>query len=433
MNIVTKFTLLSFRKKLAIVIGIILVIALPLTIAIVKTQQDVRSKAGGQQVTLRFNPRGGIKTVGETFDVEVNTQSETANIAGIDGTIQFNPEVLEAIDYTLLWGGAGIIKQNDGNGHLHFVTVNNTSNSIVGTVPLAVIHFRAKAPGEALVQFVQENLEIVALGQTENIAEGTHEIASFTITDQIVPTNTPDPSISITPSTNPSPTITGTSPTTTPITSPSVSPTTAPTSIPPTTIPTPIGVCPTPPVLPGTVASTPPPGTTLIFTLELDGIGNLGNPNPLSCRRPFVAEIFDASDNPVGASLTGDVHYDPATKVYKGFTSPTTLTPGSYYVKIKIDKYLKKRVPGILTITGTGSVITVPPARLVVGDLYDTGDGLNVIDTRDFNVLLSCFGEKINNALCGSNKTRADLDENGSVDGVDLNIFLRSLFLKEGD
>lgn len=64
-----------------------------------------------------------------------------------------------------------------------------------------------------------------------------------------------------------------------------------------------------------------------------------------------------------------------------------------------------------------------PTASSLFGDV--SGDGY--IDIADFNILASCFANKAELPSCGANKTKADLNGDDKVDGVDYNLFLRSL------
>ena len=58
-----------------------------------------------------------------------------------------------------------------------------------------------------------------------------------------------------------------------------------------------------------------------------------------------------------------------------------------------------------------------PTLKVGLGD-----DGRSVDVVSYFNALISCFGTK----SC-SNKQAADLNDDGSVDGIDFNVFLKAI------
>ncbi len=267
---------------------------------------------------------------------------------------------------------------------------------------------------------------------------------TVTLTPTPKPTNTP------TPTATPVPTSTLT-PTPRPTNTPTPTPTFTPTPTPrPTSTPTPI---PTDTPFP---TSTPVPlATTLNFTVFLHGIGNSGdnaNPNtfslsnhsPLHPERPATIEVYD-SNNQLVKSTTGTLTYSSNAGNFTANTISlgTAFTTGDYNIKIKTDRYLKKLVPGIVHITA-GQSNLVPTVTLVAGDI----NGDNNLNILDYNTLLDCgYGaftplpmtdpnSLYNSASCQSHQpyvANADLNDDGTVDYTDFNLFVRELSVQNGD
>ncbi len=224
-------------------------------------------------------------------------------------------------------------------------------------------------------------------------------------------------------------------------------------------------------------------GTQLAFELVLAGVGpNGGNQSPKKQGREFKIQVFDINNREV-ANKSGNLTFDPQSQTFKGTidlgslssvlgdkviaqwggwgdwnitrhpSSPTptqtaatpTITPtptnrpsvtptsppsggtGNYIVKVKTKRYLRKIINGVTTLN-IGTLNQMPVTTLVVGDINDD----NKLTIEDYNILVGCFGSKADSSSC-SDKENADLDDNEAIDGVDLNLFLRSLSTQEGD
>jgi hypothetical protein len=66
---------------------------------------------------------------------------------------------------------------------------------------------------------------------------------------------------------------------------------------------------------------------------------------------------------------------------------------------------------------------TLPQVLLVSGDINND----NKLDILDYNILVSCFGNKSTTDSCGGKQVDADLNDDGVVDGVDYNLFIGPL------
>ena len=84
-----------------------------------------------------------------------------------------------------------------------------------------------------------------------------------------------------------------------------------------------------------------------------------------------------------------------------------------------------------------GTTTQMPRVNLVAGDI----DENNLLTITDYNILLSCVNDAAvvnidNRVLCNTNTTyitQSDLDDNGTVDKFDYNLFLREYAVQNGD
>ena len=221
-------------------------------------------------------------------------------------------------------------------------------------------------------------------------------------------------------------------PTNTPV-PPTATPTLKPTATPtPTNIPTP------------TATPTPLPNSTILsLVVGIDGVGSTGdnaspnnssgsNKNPLHPTRNVTVGIYNSS-NQLITSANGNIVYNTTTGKFAGTVNlGTNFTTGNYLVSILTDAHLQRVLPGIQTIT-SGITNTLPSTNVVAGDLNKD----NALTILDYNILLSCsIYSQDNNALCKSNpnfSTFSDLDDNGTVDQFDYNLFVREYSVQNGD
>ncbi len=206
------------------------------------------------------------------------------------------------------------------------------------------------------------------------------------------------------------------------------------TPIPPTPTPHPTNT-PTPTPIP---TSTPVPVNTILSlpTLLLHGIGNggdsvnptsSGNMNPLTPQRTLTVEVYNAS-NQLVTTQTGTVTYSPSTGAFSGSINLGQLPTGPYLVKIKTDKYLKKQLAGIISLT-QGQTTVTPTTSLIAGDI----NGDNTLNILDYNILLGCYSDFLPPTNCpGNSKAESDLTDDGNVNASDYNLFLRELSVQTG-
>lgn len=176
-------------------------------------------------------------------------------------------------------------------------------------------------------------------------------------------------------------------------------------------------------------------GTQITFNLGLSGLGNTGDSQNFSNAsgstkeeklkrksRKLFYQIFDQNVNLV-AEGDGTVEYNSSSGTFtrNSLGLGKTLTNGTYIVKARVLGY-KTRIVRNVNIGPGGATIT---ANLPTGDI----DGNLEVNTLDYDILRSCWGAGgTDPAKCNSNASfrgMSDLDDNGTINEFDYNLFLR--------
>lgn len=201
---------------------------------------------------------------------------------------------------------------------------------------------------------------------------------------------------------------------------------------------------------PASVSPSPTEGNTVfVFDLELQGVGP--SQSVKNETRKLTVWAWDIDNNPLGEK-TGDVTYDSSTGRFKGtIDMGNTISQNKVIIKIKSDRYLRKRVSEVLSIN-SGATTNIPQTTLIAGDVEDENPdkrdtSWNALDIADYNVLRDCgFGEpdplpmddpnsKYNSKECKSHPTRenADLNDDGIIDSTDETMFIKNFYIQHGD
>jgi hypothetical protein len=201
--------------------------------------------------------------------------------------------------------------------------------------------------------------------------------------------------------------------------------------------PSPNAPTPTTPVSITPVPTVPQGSTAISLSLLLHGIGNGGdnvNPsgggtsNPAHPQHSVTAEVSNSA-NQVVLTQQGTVTYNTTAGNFTGTISLGTLVSGVYTIKITVPQYLKKTVPGIVTLT-QGQTTAIPSLSLVTGD----SNSDNLLSILDYNMLLDCYSDlsPAKNCTDTNKKLMTDLTDDGSVNQFDYNLFLRELSVQGG-
>ncbi len=216
---------------------------------------------------------------------------------------------------------------------------------------------------------------------------------------------------------------------------PTPTPTRVPTATPlPTRIPTPT-MTPTP--LP---TETPIPQATLIdLSIALHGIGNSGdnanptasdfsNKNPLHQDHEVSVDIYN-DQNVLVLSKTGIVVYDGYQGTYRGTIDLGILPNNVYSIRVKEQNHLRKLIPGFQLLDPAQTNV-MPEVDLTAGDTNND----NVLNILDYNMLVGCYSDLLPATNCdATRKTNTDLNDDGSVNQFDYNLFMREITVQAGN
>ncbi len=176
------------------------------------------------------------------------------------------------------------------------------------------------------------------------------------------------------------------------------------------------------------------------YSVFLHGIGNSGdstnpngssfsNKNPNTYQRNVDITVVNSSGQEI-VSTTGTMSYDSTHGDYTGSADlGTGLPPGIYTVKLQSQSYLRKLVPGVITVTSSSTSFTLPAVTLTAGDI----NGDNQLNIIDYNILLGCYSDILAASFCPSqNQSASDLTDDGAVNQFDYNLFLREIQVQAG-
>lgn len=173
-----------------------------------------------------------------------------------------------------------------------------------------------------------------------------------------------------------------------------------------------------------TIVPIPDKSISVDLVVKIDGISSCPLRTPI---RKFTISPVDDVDGKV--TLEENIECD-AGSFKKQIHFPETLESGNYAIQTK--NTLRKFIGFI----DPSQDIVIPQVILALGDVNID----NSIDIVDFNIIRDCFGDKINSDACKAHTLEheldpdsADFDDDGEVTGIDYNIFLRSLAIREGD
>ncbi|MBI4096798.1 MAG: S8 family serine peptidase [Candidatus Levybacteria bacterium] len=187
-------------------------------------------------------------------------------------------------------------------------------------------------------------------------------------------------------------------------------------------------------------------GTILVATVGLHGIGRGGdnaNPNitgttdPVTPERDLIVEIFDANNEAV-ASTIGPITFDKATGLFTGEIGIDGPPSGIYTILLRSPTYLRRRIDYAFPLKEK-EINELPKVSLTAGDVNDD----NAVNILDFNILTECIGmnspeepeeneEEIIAICTEQDQIDSDLDDNGEVNALDLNLYLRELLTRPG-
>lgn len=175
-----------------------------------------------------------------------------------------------------------------------------------------------------------------------------------------------------------------------------------------------------------TITVPPDAGNSARMFLRVDVPGIASTSAVLRQTRSGTLLIYDKTNTEVGKV--------PVTFTFKGGDySAEVLWPGAnsdteaYTLKVQMDNSLTKTIPGIYNLKPYQTVQYIPGVVVVPGDV----DGNNQLDATDYKVYTDCISSQP--GCTADKKLKADLNDDGKVDELDLNLFQRGYTIHQGD
>lgn len=167
-------------------------------------------------------------------------------------------------------------------------------------------------------------------------------------------------------------------------------------------------------------------GNSARMFLLVDMPGIASTSAVIRANRTGTLYIYDKTNTEVGRI--------PVSFNFKGgdYTAEV-LWPGAnsdtevYTLKIQMDNSLTKTIPGIYNLKPYQTVSFIPRVMLVTGDT----DSNNQLDATDYKVYTDCI--TLQPGCTADKKLKADLNDDGKVDELDLNLFQRGYTIHQGD
>jgi hypothetical protein len=441
------------KKTLALILLAVLFIGISLVIFVLQRSTDDRSRATAA-TTLSFLPSSSAgapiqKIPGEVVSLDVminpgiNLVSQIRLFITYDSTklgiptdgIFFTPNstAFPTLNQspTIVSSGKIGVSLSTGTDPSKLVTTTTK----VGTLKLRTL--AATVTGTPTIIRFDTNTLVLSAGSESQATENVLSSTSPAYVAIIGPTPTPSPTLvpTATPTRTPTPTFTPTpTPTTIPTATPTRVPTATPTSLPtatPTRTPTPTpSATPTP--------SPTPRGTALQVKVVLHGIGSGGdnrtpnvsetsNKNPIHNDRPFILELIK-TDNTKLTGFTGRILYNETDGTFDGSVDGGFSIPaGIYSYRVIVNGLLSRTIQTFQNIN-IGQINILPPVTLVTGDV----DSDNKLSILDYNIIAQCYNPSRPATDCTLSQY-ADLNDDGIIDILDYNLWLRELSVQPGE
>lgn len=192
--------------------------------------------------------------------------------------------------------------------------------------------------------------------------------------------------------------------------------------------------------IPSVTLSTTLGPTIGTLSVHFEGIDSQNNQKPNHPQRKVMLYFYKTTNFTNRADMTLPVVIsfsptDPSGSFINNNIDLSSIPQGSYYILAQSPEgSLREQLSsGLITVT-TGQTIALNTPNntsitLRMGDL----NGDNIIDLKDYNILIDCYANKIITVTCldhhASDQTKglfSDINDDGLVNGVDYNIIIRN-------
>jgi len=175
-------------------------------------------------------------------------------------------------------------------------------------------------------------------------------------------------------------------------------------------------------------------GTTVTLSVKLPGIGVAvgDNHTPLHATRSAQLTLIDTGG--IASTVSGSLLYQKIPGIFSGtFSLSSSLATGVYQGKIKAEDTLRQSFPALITLhTGENTTVS-QPLPLISGDITNT----NTLAVTDYSKFVKQCAYTAADSLAHKPKcplfNAVDLNDDGVIDSIDLNIFQRGLAQRAGD
>lgn len=140
----------------------------------------------------------------------------------------------------------------------------------------------------------------------------------------------------------------------------------------------------------------------------------MSNKTPVRTLRTFTVQVRNTAGSYI-RDFSTPFAYDSQSGTFLGKIELPDVTTGPHTIKLKTPGYIEKTVSDTIP-AGAGGFYEV---TLTAGDI----NGDNKLDALDYNAIVGCYSLPASSASC----SLADLNDDGSVNGVDYNMFLREI------
>ena len=173
----------------------ILIVAIPVTLYLVRQIQDLRSRAAVPTgaVTLSLSPAESSKNTGEEFEVQLKMNARNQDITGVNIQLAYNTNILQLVTFDPALSSFDTLRNtvDDPLGQFRFTAVRKSKDPISsGVLILGTLKFKARAGGVSTVRFAPA-FELVASGAETTLITAENIEGRYMVTGPAV---SPSPS-----------------------------------------------------------------------------------------------------------------------------------------------------------------------------------------------------------------------------------------------